>query len=249
MNEAIYIHKHQTSPYVFTHGISFREFSYALPQPLAPLLLLKSDYPGGIFHMHTLHAVVLEDELDELRKEKVDEYSDFCWIDVEDTSSLDELSPEEIAELLYLGHMKQPLRKPFLNTLRNRFVYLSHNDGHFNKTYYRDWQDFYGMLSVVFSEKISKKVQDKWVLPPFRKASKIRPVTLTLWKELESQLEEGALISLSSMEVNRIKVTIPIYVVGDYVDIDQLFEDFEPKKYNPIASLVYHRKSEQWAVT
>ena len=69
---------------------------------------------------------------------------------------LNELTGQEIAELLYLGHQKQHLKLPFYNKLGNRFVYLAHDDGFFNKTYYRSFKDFFHFLSEAISDKLGE---------------------------------------------------------------------------------------------
>ena len=40
-------------------------------------------------------------------------YGDFCWIDFEEEEALNELPSQAIAELLYLGHLKEHLKLPF----------------------------------------------------------------------------------------------------------------------------------------
>ena len=48
--------------------------------------------------------------------------------------------------------LKNYLRPPFYSYLGNRYVYLAHDDGWYNKTYYRDLNDFYNLLSTADSD-------------------------------------------------------------------------------------------------
>ncbi len=91
---------------------------------------------------------------------EIDEFDEFCWVDFDDASDLDELEPKEIAELLYLAHKKEPLARTFFPLLKNRFVYFSHDDGWYNKVYYRRIADFVGMLSKVIPYKLGALVRN-----------------------------------------------------------------------------------------
>ena len=53
-----------------------------------------------------------------------------------------------------MAHKKEPLGRRSSRLLKNRFVYLSHDDGWYNKVYYRRISDFVGMLSKVIPYKL-----------------------------------------------------------------------------------------------
>lgn len=55
----------------------------------------------------------------------MDSKKDLCWIDFCDERKLNLLTPQEQAELLYIGHKKEPIRSPFYHQLQNKYVYLS----------------------------------------------------------------------------------------------------------------------------
>ena len=46
------------------------------------------------------------------------------WIDFKDYDVLQRLTPNEISELLYFGHMKNQLRSPFFYQLQNSFAFF-----------------------------------------------------------------------------------------------------------------------------
>ena len=107
--------------------------------------------------MHTLLEYCPEERINKLAAEDVYGYGNFCWIDFIEEEVLNELTGQEIAELLFLGHQKQHLKSPFYNKLGNRFVYLAHDDGWLNKTYYRSFKDFFHLLSEVIATKLEIK--------------------------------------------------------------------------------------------
>ena len=53
-----------------------------------------------------------------------------------DGANPDALTPEQVAELLYVAHMWSPLRGIDFPPLRNAFIYLSHDDTHTLKLFY-----------------------------------------------------------------------------------------------------------------
>ncbi|MED4072469.1 peptide ABC transporter permease [Priestia endophytica] len=112
IKELVYINGNVNDKCFLTHGIEFREFLASLPTELSNLLLLKHNYEDSDFHMGTFMNYVEKEQITELVKEPIRTYSEFCWIDIDDTSLLDSLEPEEKAALLYLGHYKKPLSSP-----------------------------------------------------------------------------------------------------------------------------------------
>ena len=109
---------------------------------------------GQIFIIILLFEYVEEENIHKLIQAEIDEFDEFCWVDFDDASDLDELEPKEIAELLYLAHKKNHLQERSFLLLKNRFVYFSHDDGWYNKVYYRRIADFVGMLSKVIPYKL-----------------------------------------------------------------------------------------------
>lgn len=153
----IYVHMNYTHKYVLSYGIEFPEFMDSIPFKPANLLLLKHKFEDGYFNMHTLLHYASEDSIQQLMNDHVDRYGDFCWIDFTDEDDLNEMESQSLAELLYLSHMKAPLRPPFYRILGNQYAYLTQEDGFFNRTYYKHWEHFYGMLGGVLSTKVSPK--------------------------------------------------------------------------------------------
>src|SRR5690606_13912669 len=112
-------------------------------------------FNDGHFHMNTKFDYVNQENIKQLITDNVYDYGDFCWLDFDDEEKLDLLSNEEIAELLFLGHMKNHLRAPFYGKLSNRFAYLADEDGLLNKTYYKSWVDFYHVLGTSIALKLN----------------------------------------------------------------------------------------------
>ncbi|WP_041085993.1 hypothetical protein [Jeotgalibacillus soli] len=248
-HEWLYIHINSTQDYVMSYGIEFKEFYFALSERVDHLLLLKHQYEDSSFNMHTYLEYVERDEIKNLVKDDVSSYGDFCWIDFEDEAGLNEMTGQEIAEILYLSHMKHHLRMPFYRKLNNRFVYLSTEDGRMNRTYYREWEDFFHMMGVSLPLKWSAHRSGKGLII-WKKEKALPPIPKKVIMSISQLMKEGVIISLQHASNAKGKVEIPVWVVGDYGNMDDLQEDFKAKvKKEPAAWFIFDRKLKEWNAT
>lgn len=130
----IYLNYSSQEQCLYSLGVEFKEFINAIETPIN-ILLLEHQYFGEDFHYGSNFEFVQKDNLQDLLKENVYSYGDFCWVDFDQVQSLDSLSPDDVAELLYLGHMMKPLKSPIFPKLNNRYAYLAHDDGWYNKIF------------------------------------------------------------------------------------------------------------------
>ncbi|MDP4086419.1 MAG: hypothetical protein Q8934_17675 [Bacillota bacterium] len=246
IRDLIYIHLNQTEQFVMSYGIEFDEFAKALSGSLNHLLLLKHRFDDTEFNMHTLLEYCPDIKVAKLAEEDVYEYGDFCWIDFVEEEGLNELTGQEIAELLYLGHLKQHLRVPFYNKLENRFVYLAHDDGWFNKIYYRSFKDFFHMLSISISDKLGELKLEKTLLG-IRKKRTYPPVNKEILLSLTPFIKEGICISLKDADHQRGRVEIPIWVIGDFANMDDMYEEYEEISTKVChAKIIFDKKTKEW---
>ncbi|MCU9615149.1 hypothetical protein OEV98_16555 [Caldibacillus lycopersici] len=233
---------------VISYGITFHEFIDGLKNPLSNLLLLKHEYEDSEFHLHTQLSYVTKDHLLKASNHDVNKFRSFCWVDFEDIFSLDTIEDKELAELLYLGHMKKHLSLPFFQNINNRFAYLTDNDGWMNKIYYRNWADFYDVLSSVISGKLSDRKIDKSIIN-FRKKKFYPPVDQSILHQLNSKFTEGIVISFHSIRLMKNQIEIPFWVVGDFYDMDEMMEVYHEKQVLPPAGyLSYDKKQRDWTI-
>ncbi|MCP3764023.1 hypothetical protein NLX67_16785 [Domibacillus sp. A3M-37] len=248
MKELIYIHLHPINQYVISYGIEFQEFMRSLPETPSHLLLLKHKFEGSDFNMHTRFDYIESEEFPRLLKEDVGEYGDFCWVDFEDSDGLNEMEGQEIAELLYLAHSKEHLRRPFYSKLNNRYAYLSHDDEWFNKTYYRHIPDFYGVLGKLISLKLGLFRSERSFFA-LKKGSAFPLIPPEMMARLSGSMKEGIVISLSKTEQSRFKVEVPMWIVGDHISMDDVFDDYmESFRTPPDARLVFDKKTHEWSI-
>jgi hypothetical protein len=246
VRDIIYIHHHNLDQYVISYGIEFKEFMGALSTKIKNLLLLKHRFNDADFNMHTLLEFVPQNKFEKLIQDGVYGYGNFCWIDFAKIEGLNDLNGQEIAELLYLGHLKQHLKLPFFPKLKNQFAYLAHDDGWFNKIYYRELDDFYTMLGTVIGSKMSQ-LHTKKSLFNIRKNRPFPPIPGKTLTQVSHLIKEGIVISLNNREEIKQRIEIPIWIVGDYIDMDDMYEEALKRENSASqAKLVYEKKTNEW---
>lgn len=247
--DLIYVHLNESSQYVISYGIEFAEFARSLPRPLNNLLLLKHRFNEGEFNRHTLLEYVPQENLAKLVHDNIFAYGAFCWVDFEEYEGLNVLTGQEIAELLFLGHRKQHLKLPFYSKLGNRYVYLSHDDGWFTKTYFRQITDFYKILSNVITLKLEGLKLEKTILGLRKKRTAVAPINYEIIQSLTKFMREGTVISLRNLMQNRTRIEIPIWVIGDFDSMDDMFEEYKQMNRSICdAKLIYDKKMKEWTL-
>lgn len=246
VRDLIYVHLNQANQYVLSYGIEFEEFAAAFSGSLNNLLLLKHRFDDTEYNMHTLLEYCPDYRVDQLAEEDVYSYGDFCWIDFIDEEGLNELTGQEIAEILYLGHLKQHLKLPFYSKLGNRFVYLAHDDGWFNKIYYRSFKDFFQLLSIAITSKLPKLRREKSLIG-IRKKRIFSEVNKEILLSLTPFIKQGICISLKDANHQRTRIEIPIWVIGDFANMDDMYEEYEQISTEPChAKIIFDKKTKEW---
>ncbi|HAQ0275129.1 TPA: hypothetical protein IWO12_000744 [Enterococcus faecium] len=131
MTESVYVHIDTTSNAVLTKGLTATDFANSIVHFPQNLLLLDPSASAGEYESHTGLKVIRGTEniqrfFSSSRNRRG--FDELKWIDFTDLTMLKELTPLEISELLYFGHMKTHLHSPFFYKLQNNFVYFDLND-------------------------------------------------------------------------------------------------------------------------
>lgn len=206
--------RHET---VFS-GIRFVDFIECASIQVENMLLMKSDYmleknylkfeiAEGKEEIDRLTCLMCEDEF---------KCGDFSFVDYVDTASLSRLSDEQVAELLYLAHMIKPLKSPFFEALQNNFVYLSHDDGWYCKLYCKEQK---APIEILLN-KLQRIVGDALCNIAYLLSD-------DLVNKVNELSEKGLFIELDVSIQRKKVITIRLYEVGQYEDMDLLFNSLE----------------------
>lgn len=238
----IYIYGEKHNKCFVTSGISFHDFLSSTRTQIENMLLLKHRFLEVDFHL-TSHFEYVEGEagIRKLARERVSQYGDFCWVDFKDINDLETLEPEEIATLLYLGHMKEPLvGKPLFPRLRNSFAYFATEGEQYTKVYYRYLQDFIYMLCKVIPLQLTKGSKKNFL--PFIKGKPLPMIPMSEMEKLLPNMEDGLIFNLEQKKDTRKFIEIPLYKVQSVLGTT------DEEDTAMFATLIYGKKENAWSI-
>lgn len=244
MPETLFAYIDSTSNAVLSKGFSPSDFVDGIVHQPKHLLLLDPVAEAGEYEPHTgLKIVNSPDQVQQFFNNKVFTHSKGTkWIDFNDYAMLKELTPLEISELLYFGHMRTHLHSPFFYKLQNNFVYFNLGNETM-RVYYRYLDEFYRILASKLTRIVLEKVNDRRSF--FRKGSSVAPLDGELLKELYPILQEGAIFCLSQSELKNRVYSIPIFLS------DEKGWRRSPKNYKKeqkIAEITYDTAKQLWSL-
>jgi hypothetical protein len=215
MSDMIYVHIDTTSNAVSTRGVDYQDFNKSIVHQPKNLLLLDPSSEFGEFEAHTGLKIIrgIEDTqhfFQQLNRGRVTE--EIKWIDFNDLEMIKELTPMEISELLYFGHMKTHLHSPFFYKLQNNFVYFDLKDQR-SRVYYRYLDEYYRILADKITHIVLEKINDR--LSFFKKATPVSKLDLNLLKDLRGVMQEGIIFCFQQEHLVDKTYTIPIYLVEE----------------------------------
>lgn len=232
----IYVKVSPESNEVVFSGIEFAEFVEYLPQPIENLMLITGGSSIILVETNLERGLELFEGLaliKKLIKQDIHSLGNFCFVDYASTGSTSDLSEEQIAELLYMGHMFKPLQLPFFEQLQNRFAYLAHDDGWYCKLYYQDVNDF---LSVLCGK---VKGDMRLLLPDNPDA---------IYEELLGLATSGILIDLDEISTKKGNIEVKIYTVGGYTNMDDIWNNLQQIKNNASQINSLRCNTEEWTI-
>lgn len=216
LRDVFYINAFPENNELVYYGMQLNEFIEYAPVDIDKLLILEGEYFGRGFRSKTKLEVVDRDEMEDFLCEDVYSYGNFTWVDFNERENVENLEPIELAKLLYLGHMFEPVKSPFFDKIQNRYAYLAHDDGWFCRLYCREYLDF----QEIISNKIIGTVSTS-------KRRKIYPFSEEVKKELLHLSKDGLLIDFNNFLKLERSIEIPIYCIGKFLDMDEMYNDLQ----------------------
>lgn len=229
----LYVHANEIEHFTLFSGISVQRFlKFA---NLSSLLLLKHHYEDSSFNIHTQMDFIGKNQFSHFLKESAEKSTSLCFLDFSDEKRLNLLTPQEQAELLYIAHKKEAFRSPFYHHLQNRFVYLTDEDQYITKIYFRDIEDFYGLIADLFNQEIKDKTKSTafWR----KKNNIILPELSSITVEKYADFyEDGVLMSL--FRVDKTNYGIEIRCLPENIFPDEVLEDVKHHVKRPYDFLI-----------
>ncbi|RPA60421.1 hypothetical protein EF384_05845 [Aerococcus agrisoli] len=179
-NDYIYIFTNPISNQVQSLGVGLKYFTTAVTTLPNHLLLIKNPKNLGRFDEFSRFHIVsgTEEVKDFIETQEGRKQAQTKWIDFKYESLFQQLSDQEIAELLFLGHTDSPLNQPTFYKLGNRYTFFGStypNSFPTTKMYYRDIHDFFKQLGYVLAERVAEDLKEQKPLFVFRKKTVTPP--------------------------------------------------------------------------
>jgi hypothetical protein len=169
--------------------------------------------------------------MDAFSQAKVDQTGNFSCTDVAQLDDLEHITNDELAELLFFAHKVQPLREISIGSLKNRWLYYSHDD---------DWVAWIYMIRIddykhVIDYKLKKEFKGRK-----RNITNLPSDTMDrLWEIFQ----QGVILDFE----NGTDSGVRIYTVGDEYDMDKIHEklDRHRERHDGIW-LEYDTRKKRW---
>ncbi|WP_143597065.1 MULTISPECIES: hypothetical protein [Vagococcus] len=245
LQDYLYIHLDAISNSILAKGMTHEDFNrYTINRP-ENLLLLNPYENEGEYEGHTGFRVVKgSKEVDRYFSiMEAREQRELKWIDFKEYDTLKRLTPNEISELLYFGHMKNQLRSPFFYQLQNSFAFFELNQKTI-KVYYRNIDEFYQTLARKISFLTYQQIDGNRSF--FKKKTEaISELSDDIVLELKSVMQEGIVFNFSQVGLVNGEYIIPIHVVEDNL---RKVDNYYFKQEFKIGTLVYSQHTKSWKI-
>lgn len=220
MNKEIYyLRIDKKTSHIVSVGATFKEFMAYIPEKPEHMLLLHSQFWAGQLHDGLSLEYVDQQTMDKLINDQVYDYGDFAWADYAKEDSLDQVSPQELAELLYVAHRHEPLTRPFFSSLQNQYIYLAHDDEYSVKVYMKDTNQY----RHVIEGKLIKAMKGR--------RSYMEPIPSDIMDILMEGAESGLVFDFPEISRDHKEVFVNVYKLTERSrSYDLIHKDFDRMK-------------------
>ncbi|MBF8984762.1 hypothetical protein IZY60_14560 [Lutibacter sp. B2] len=223
---------------IFSCGAKFTEFMEFITIKPENILLLKSDFGCGKYYQDIGLDYVDSENMKDLINDDVYSYGNFCWIDYKNISSLDNMAPTQLSELLYISHRFKPLYSPHVECLNNNYLYLAHDDDYWTNIYMKDICDY----KHVIHGKILKELKGR--------KKHIESLPNDIIDYIFENSKDGILIDFENINFYEGKTSVRIYKLGKNYNYDKIFDVFKRKENftKTEVYLEYSSRTQKWSM-
>lgn len=238
----LYVHHDVVTNHVMTRGINL------LPEDFDSKFIPSNIILGGVDT--SLGRVDSNTNFQIVRgKQEVVDFFEKChrdgvkipnWIDFDSMKMMHELTPNEIAEILYLFHIQHTLRSAFFYKLQNNYVYLLLPNG-LLKIYYRQFKHFYPRFQRVVQEQMTGILNESRSFF-FGKKTKAGLISLDVINQLNPLFMRGIKVDMAQAYRDGQEWIIPLFVIEDELT---LLTINQPKR-DQEGFLIYNLDDQGW---
>lgn len=212
-NSILYLNLHPEKNMMICYGIDLGDFLKCLPQKSDKVLLLEPELSDSEYYnnLQITTIAAVQNYLIQIGNR----IGDLCWIDIGDPRNVEKLNPSQIAELLYLGKMFEPVSSPFIDIIGNNYVYLSHDNGWMLKLYSKFMNSFLDLISNKIINTVSSL-----------RARKVFEFSNQTKNKIFKLAESGLIIDFNNINFSQKIIEVPIYCIGKYIDMDIVIGEY-----------------------
>ncbi|MGO4937450.1 hypothetical protein ACTQ54_07485 [Fundicoccus sp. Sow4_H7] len=238
----LYVHYDPVMNYIKTRGIDLKIEDFNNQYVPHNLILAEAHLQFGRFDAPTNFKILrgqpeVLQYLETVTKQQIHSSN---WIDFESIELMHQLTPNEIAEILYLFHSGNPLRSAFFYKLQNNYAFLTLPNG-LNKTYYRYVSHFIPRLQRVLNTKMGQLMNENRSFL-FARRTKVAPVPQAIVDQLEHYFLFGLKFDFARAELINKNWQIPLFIIEDELTLLTLAQKIDES----IGMLSYNIEVQEW---
>ena len=244
----VYVHIENISHMTLSYGVTNRNFVAAarsaqvMPQNL--LLISPVDTNQEIDISTGFNIVTGQENVSQYLLSK--QVNDRRWIDFDDQYDLEQLTPGEVAGMLYLGHAYMHLQSPFYYKLQNMYAFLTLPNGAL-KIYFRHMKQFHRVLAYSLTDHIAQAFREKRRLFFMQWPRRFSLFPFELSSKLQTIYNSGAVFDFDDCKIQGQKITVPILLAPDTIYQVKWHEPtMLVERSEPVANLTYSLKDKKW---
>lgn len=131
----VYVRIDAEKHFVETSGIRFYDFYCGIGNKPNHILVLKGHAPDSLYHKGLCLAYMSNEQIHSFIQLNSCHHGDFCWVDFAQEENLNDVSNQELSELLFIAHKFEPLNETQFHSIHNRYIYCSHDDEYLTRIY------------------------------------------------------------------------------------------------------------------
>lgn len=163
------------------------------------------------------------------------------WLDCGEGAYLQEMTPREVAELLYLAHAKTHLQPPFYSKLQNQLAYVPSGDD-LTRLYIRRLSLFERTLAQAILRRLRLAANEQPFWLRLRGLDFLSPNQAVL-RALMPYFEDGALLDFSAASFFREAAEVPLFHAKNHL---QALDDAPMDAADKLGELHYDSEQQSW---
>ena len=239
LRDVFYVSANFNEKFYIYYGMEFKEFIKYNSVKIENILITDGNYIANNFNRDWfLETANGYENIMELCKQDIYGLGNFHWIDYDHETALNNCSPQEKSEVLYLSHFGKPLKTAFFDKIDNKFFYLAHDDGWFCKLFCKEM--------LVFGDIIENKIIDSFAIE--NKKGKIYPMIEAIKNQIFNLTKEGLLIDFSNVYTDDECICVNFYTIGHYENMDEMYNNLERNKKRASIKGTIEYENKTWQI-